>query len=470
MLAGYEVATEGQGGGGARPLREALLVGALLVVVAAVGFGWVHHLSVKLQSETVEQELFRLAAVAAALVDGERHRQLRAPAQTDGDLYRELLAPLLAFHRAVPDLHYVYTVTSVDDQPRFVLDTAKYVRDLRPDVPLTPSVVMEVYEKPDPDMLAALELGVVRVGELHRDEFGTFISGFAPFFDDDRELAGVVGVDLAAHDYLQRFTPVLQATLHGLAASLLLAVLITLLVYRMRSITRCRELIYGEERRREARKLLAQYRENERLLANILPAAISARLKAGEELIADAHERVTVVFVDLAGFAAYSSSQPARRVVDTLNRVFSMMDDLSLRYRLEKIKTIGDAYMVVGGLDPMDDDHFRRVADMALEMVERFRAVMDEMGIADLGIRVGVATGPAVAGVIGSVKFAYDLWGDTVNTASRLEASSMPGKIHCNERFVGSLGSGYRFDRRGATCLKGKGDLVTYFLLSREDG
>ncbi|MDZ7640862.1 MAG: adenylate/guanylate cyclase domain-containing protein [Desulfurivibrio sp.] len=453
-----------------RPGREALLIWVMMTLVAVASFGWIYFLTSNIQQQAIEGELTMLAEIAASVVDGDRHRQLVQPEQTGGELYRQLIAPLVTFHRASPALYYVYTVVLVDDQPHFILDTTRQIRDQRPSVPMVPSNVMEPYEVPDPAMLYALENAVLTVGELHSDEFGTFVSAFAPFYDSNHEPVGIVGVDLSVGAYMARIAKVLRACLYGLAVSLALAVLLALLTYRARTASYQRELEHQLERQEKERELALQNQENERLLANILPAPIAHRLKSGEELIADAHELVTVIFIDMTGFTRYSANHPARRVVDTLNRIFRMIDDLTIKYRLEKIKTIGDAYMMVGGLDPMDDDHPRRVADMALELVREFDRIKQELQVTDFNFRVGIATGPVVSGVIGSVKFAYDLWGDTVNAANRLESSSLPGRIHCNARFAHLLQEDYRFADRGEIELKGKGAMHTYFLLGQGEG
>lgn len=469
---GYLSGKTGDEGGSStiRPGREALLIWAMMSLVAVASFGWIYLQTSKLQQQSIEGELTMLAKIAASLVDGDRHRQLVHPEQTGGELYQQLIAPLVSFHRASPALYYVYTVVLVENQSHFILDTTRQIRDQRPSVAMVPSDVMEPYEIPDPDMLYALENSVLTVGELHSDEFGTFISGFAPFYDNTHEPVGIVGVDLSVDAYMARTSEVLRACLYGLAVSLGLAVLLALLTHRVRSASHRRELKHQRERREKERELALQNQENERLLANILPGPIALRLKSGEELIADAHELVTVIFIDMTGFTRYSASHPARRVVDTLNRIFRMIDDLTLKYRLEKIKTIGDAYMMVGGLDPMDDNHPRRVADMALELMREFDRLKQELQVTDFSIRVGIATGPVVSGVIGSVKFAYDLWGDTVNAANRLESSALPGRIHCNARFAHRLQEHYRFEDRGEIEIKGKGVMHTCFLLGQGDG
>jgi class 3 adenylate cyclase len=153
--------------------------------------------------------------------------------------------------------------------------------------------------------------------------------------------------------------------------------------------------------------------------------------------------------------------------VQVLDDLFSALDGLAERHGLEKIKTVGDAYMVVGGLPEPRPDHARAVADMALAVREEVARHLDPAG-EPLAVRIGIDTGPVVAGVIGRRKFSYDLWGDTVNTASRMESTGMPGCIQVTDRTYRRLGDGYCFERRGPIQVKGKGKLVTWFLVGRD--
>jgi class 3 adenylate cyclase len=205
--------------------------------------------------------------------------------------------------------------------------------------------------------------------------------------------------------------------------------------------------------------------ENERLLLNILPASIAERLRGGEKIIADRHEQLTVLFADCVGFTAMSSHLPPDAVVDQLNRVFSAFDGLADRYRLEKIKTIGDAYMVAGGLLG-GRDHPERVAAMGLDMLAEVERMRSD-GFPDLAVRIGMHVGPAVAGVIGLKKFIYDVWGDTVNVASRMETMSEPGRMQVTESTYRRLRRSFEFERRGVMEVKGIGPTETYFLTGR---
>jgi class 3 adenylate cyclase len=224
-------------------------------------------------------------------------------------------------------------------------------------------------------------------------------------------------------------------------------------------------LLLGEAVR--SRHALALEREkSERLLLNVLPAPIAARLKQSDEVIADGFPEVTVLFADIVDFTRRSERIAPEQVVQVLNELFSVFDQLAERQGLEKIKTIGDAYMVAGGLPAPRPDHAEAVAEMALAMREEVARRSDPSG-EPLAVRVGVDTGPVVAGVIGRSKFIYDLWGDTVNTASRMESQGVAGCIQVTARTYQRLKDGYRFERRGPIPVKGKGELVTYFLLGR---
>lgn len=214
------------------------------------------------------------------------------------------------------------------------------------------------------------------------------------------------------------------------------------------------------------RELDAERQRSDRLLLNVLPPAIATRLKAGEEPIADAFPETTVLFADIVDFTGISSRCTPDQMVGVLNAVFSDFDALAARYGLEKIKTIGDAYMVVGGLPEPRDDHAEAVAEMALAMrgaLEGKRAPTGE----PIRVRIGINTGPVVAGVIGTAKFAYDLWGDAVNTASRMESHGLPDAIQVTEETFRRLAGRYRFEPRGTVDVKGKGPMPVYLLAGR---
>jgi class 3 adenylate cyclase len=222
-------------------------------------------------------------------------------------------------------------------------------------------------------------------------------------------------------------------------------------------------LLLGEAIRTR-RALAAEQQRSERLLLNVLPAPIAARLKQSKGVIADVFPEATVLFADLVDFTRRSQRSSPQEVVQGLNDLFSAFDRLARRLGLEKIKTIGDAYMAAGGLPDPRPDHAEAVAEMALEMRDEVTRRVDPGG-PPLQIRIGIDTGPVVAGVIGTDRFSYDLWGDTVNTASRMESTGIPGCIQVTDRTYRRLRDRYRFQKRGPIHVKGKGELVTYLLV-----
>jgi len=214
--------------------------------------------------------------------------------------------------------------------------------------------------------------------------------------------------------------------------------------------------------------LTREREKSERLLRNILPDTIAERLKNNVSTIAETYSSVSVLFADLCGFTTFSERVDASQLVDLLDDIFSAFDHLANAYGVEKIKTIGDAYMAVAGLPEARDDHAEAVAGMALGMLEAFRGVMRNRGLS-MEVRIGIHSGPVVAGVIGKHKFSYDLWGDTVNTASRMESHGEPSRVHVSQGTYTLLQDRYRFTDRGEMNVKGKGMQQTYFLLGRHE-
>lgn len=201
----------------------------------------------------------------------------------------------------------------------------------------------------------------------------------------------------------------------------------------------------------------------EKLLLNILPESVAEELKSQKKVIAQSAREVTILFADIVGFTNLAESRQPHQVIDILNRVFSVFDRLTDTYRLEKIKTIGDAYMVVGGLPNYMQEHATAVAGFALEIMKEVNKFRFKDG-SRLQLRVGIHTGQVVAGVIGEKKFIYDVWGDAVNVASRLESHSLPGRIHISEQTANLVKDAFDLEARGTVELKGKGNVLTYFL------
>jgi adenylate cyclase len=228
----------------------------------------------------------------------------------------------------------------------------------------------------------------------------------------------------------------------------------------------------------ETRKLYAQVMQekkaSERLLLNVLPLAIAERLKwrtavlseSFTEIIADKFDDVSVLFSDLVGFTEFSANESPDKVVGFLNEIFTDFDGIAGERGLEKIKTIGDAYMAVAGLPEPASDHMSRAAHMALDMTKALEAFNGRRGCG-LQMRIGIHSGPVVAGVIGRRKFIYDLWGDTVNTASRMESHGVAGRIQITESSQRQLSEAFIVEKRGGIEVKGKGEMRTWFLNGR---
>jgi len=220
---------------------------------------------------------------------------------------------------------------------------------------------------------------------------------------------------------------------------------------------------FVSEQERYARALAFERERSERLLLNVLPEPIAERLKLGESPIADGALEVGVLFGDIVGFTPLSESMAPDDVIRLLNDVFTSFDELALHYRLEKIKTIGDAYMVASGLLQTDPGHAEAIARMALAMRDEIDRRGERTG---MSIRIGIDIGPVIAGVIGRSKFIYDLWGDTVNMASRMESQGVPGSIQVTDRTYQRLSNRFVLEERGVIEVKGKGPMRTHFLIA----
>lgn len=208
----------------------------------------------------------------------------------------------------------------------------------------------------------------------------------------------------------------------------------------------------------------AERQRSRDLLLNVLPARIVARLDAGETHIADRHDFVAVLMTDLVGFTPSAAQLSAAELVSELNDLFTRFDDACAAHGVEKIKTIGDAYMAVAGLDRGDNGAGAEVVAAAASVALDMFGALAQSG-SRWQMRIGIHAGPVVAGVIGTRKFAYDVWGDTVNVASRLETTSLPGRIHVSAPVARALESDFVLEPRGMTELKGKGEMATWFVV-----
>jgi class 3 adenylate cyclase/CHASE3 domain sensor protein len=210
-------------------------------------------------------------------------------------------------------------------------------------------------------------------------------------------------------------------------------------------------------------QLEAEKARTEALLANILPRSIVERMRRGETEIADHVAEATILFADLVDFTRLAARLSPQQTVALLADVFCRFDGLAAQYGLEKIKTTGDGYMVAGGLPEERTDHATAIAEMALAMVEEIGTAGDAFGVR-LEVRIGLNTGALIAGVLGTHKFVYDVWGDTVNIAKRMESYGLPGRVHVSAATRRALGGAFRFEPRGVLNIKGKGLVEAYFL------
>jgi guanylate cyclase len=221
-----------------------------------------------------------------------------------------------------------------------------------------------------------------------------------------------------------------------------------------------------EQLQHEQALLAAEREKSEKLLLNILPAAIANRLKDGETVIADEYLQAAILFADIVGFTKTTQNISAPMLVENLNKIFTHFDELVEKFKLEKIKTIGDSYMVVSGIIEPRPGHLNAMADLALAMAANIHQFTLD-GKTNCDIRIGIDTGPVIAGVIGSKKFTYDVWGDVVNTASRLESSGEPGKIQVSEKFYEQIKTDYLCEYRGEKDIRSKGAMKLYFLTGK---
>ena len=213
-------------------------------------------------------------------------------------------------------------------------------------------------------------------------------------------------------------------------------------------------------------ELQIEKEKSEQLLLSILPKPVAEQLKQNKSTIADSFAEATVLFADIVDFTQFASDRSPIELVSLLNKIFSAFDQLAEQHGLEKIKTIGDAYMAVGGIPTVRSDHAEAIAEMALDMQKEIIQFNADTG-ESFRIRIGMSTGPVVAGVIGTKKFIYDLWGDTVNIASRMESQGLPSSIQVSEATFNRLDGKYHFEERGVIQVKGKGDMRTYLLKGR---
>lgn len=255
---------------------------------------------------------------------------------------------------------------------------------------------------------------------------------------------------------IQPIMPKNQVTIGYLTSIILIPIILIVLVNDMQKTNIRIEQSLAKERKK-----------SDDLLRNILPEKITAEIKSGRYIIADSYNDVSILFIDIVGFTKLSMNKSAGNVVNELNDIFCFIDGLIDTYGLEKIKTIGDAYMVASGLPEANDTHLEKLLDFAISLMQK-RAELTFMG-EELRIRIGIHAGPVVAGVIGKKKFIYDVWGETVNIASRMESSGVENKIQISESVYQRSRGKYLCEKRGIINIQGIGMMETYFLLKKID-
>ena len=285
-----------------------------------------------------------------------------------------------------------------------------------------------------------------------------FVSRTGFIFAAGRSAVIVVGFAVAAVLYPGRGSLLVDAFIFGAA------VIGTLVA--LRRLEEARRRVFYQETviTQQAEALRLEKDRADALLLNVLPVSISSRLLVGERTIADKYPAVTVLFADIVGFTRLAARLPADEVVSLLGRLFARFDELVAERGLEKIKTIGDAYMAAGGLPEPLDDHAARVVDLGLAMIG---ATQEDPRFADLRLRIGVHSGPVIGGVIGSRKFAFDIWGETVNIASRLESQGVGGRVHVSAATWRSVEGVFDAEPRGPIQLRGYGLMETYTIVGR---
>ncbi len=264
-------------------------------------------------------------------------------------------------------------------------------------------------------------------------------------------------VDLVIFEYNEYTTAVVREVQHIELGLFIL----TLLVLILEGVLIYRPAV--EKLSTTFNRLTEEQKKSEDLLLNILPETVANRLKEQPTSIAEAFTEVTVLFADIVGFTQLSTQVSPQELVGLLNRIFSAFDELAQKHGLEKIKTIGDAYMVVGGLPIPRSGHAEAIIEMALDMQQAINKFNIETKF-NCNIRIGINTGPVVAGVIGIKKFIYDLWGDTVNIASRMESHGIPGNIQISQTTYEKVKNKYILESRGLIEIKGKGEMQTYLV------
>ena len=463
----------------------------LSLLIAVLLTGSYYFYSYSLLEYQMGKRLEHVAVTAALGISGDEHDRIAGPEHFDTPAFRNIKSHLNEVMLGNDLTHEtIYTFRPLSEEKlKFcvMLHETPFIGD-----------VYKVPERNHAVVERVLQGEVASTG-IYADDHGRWISGMAPIANSQGEVTGILEVDypidavLSQMEYKLRVLALLALGVIGLGLvlSYWLARTISRPLKDLRNVAlQVREGDYDVHMpvfrtRDEVGDLSAAFadmvmaiqfsqdevreeqKKSESLLLNILPAAVCERLKSENRSIADAFANVTVLFTDIVGFTRFSEGRPPAEVVELLNALFSRFDSLAEEHGVEKIKTIGDSYMAAAGLPVESEDHAGAIAELALDMlqvVEEFEETRP-----DLRIRIGINTGPVVAGVIGTKKFIYDLWSETVNIASRMESLSKPGLIQVSEYSYVHLKDRYEFQKRGTLISKKKKEIhTTYFMLGRK--
>lgn len=434
------------------PLIEAITVWVMMILIAPLCLYVITYGGIKDVSQRgLDERLMSYALIGASVVDPVKHERLNRMEDTGTQEYFATIMPLARFHYAVPLLRYVYTVSKnqsgdpcfyveADENQTvtqydecdyyFVLDTTELVMKMRQETPLQASRVREIYLEPDATMIETLDRGLATVSDIYTDEFEPVKSAFAPFYNaKGDELMGVVAVDLGIDEYMEQIAHIEKITHYGFALFVILTTIVAIGIFAKR--TQIKRILRQNEvaQERNRREIETLTRKNTALLTHALPPAIIERIKNGERVIADNHERVVVAFITISGFETIADTHETVQTLAMLNSIFELLDSLTENYGLERIKTNGATYMVAGGLNTPASGRLHSVGNMMVD-------AMMTIDLAGFHAQIGIAAGPVVAGVIGGMKYAYDLWGNTVNEAANLAKTAEAGTVLCAKSFT----------------------------------
>ena len=468
-------------------LNISLKIMALSILTSLVIIGVLSYQKISSSNEEIEEKfgvaLKHIALTAARGIDGDMHDRIQSPADHVKPEFKTIRAHLEAVREANGlDIDTVYTFhprSSSEMQFCVMLHKQTFIGD--------PYRVPKVNR----DIFRTVLAGEGAHTGIYGDDHGAWISGLAPIKNSAGKVTGILEVDYRVDRFLAERDLSLRNHLLVSGTVLLIGVILSFAMARTlsRPIEKLNEAaralshgyytanvnvqtrdeleeLAGAFNKMASRiedhqnRLEAEMERSEELLLNILPASIAEQLKQNRGQIADGYASVSVLFADIVGFTKISESMPPNELVTLLNGIFSKFDALADIHKVEKIKTIGDSYMVAAGIPDPREDHAERLADMAMHMLD-----VVANNDYDLKIRIGINSGPVVAGVIGAKKFIYDLWGDTVNTASRLEAYGIPGEIQVSEETYILLKDKYELKKRGTLILKKKKEMFTTFIL-----